>query len=64
MTPSSRTNVRQLLHREQSLQQEQRNRPPSSNASSEGSGKRRQNRALSKDVPYTDFDQSYNQVSY
>ena len=48
VTPSCRTNVRQLLHREQWLQHDQRNRHLSSNASQEGvSGNKRQNRTNS-----------------
>ena len=58
VTPTCRTNVRQLLQREQSLQQEQRNRLLPAGASHDGSHmpKKRQNRAISKDGPYSDAE--------
>ena len=58
VTPSCRTNVRQLLQREQSLQQEQRNRPLSNGSSQESSlmPKKRQNRVISKDSKYSEAE--------
>ena len=58
MTPTCRTNVRQLLQREQSLQQEQRNRPILSSISQDGPHlpKKRQNQAMSKNSVYTDTE--------
>ena len=58
VTPTCRTNVRQLLQREQSLQQEQRNRPILSSTSQDGSHlpKKRQNQAMSKNSAYSDTE--------
>ena len=66
VTPSCRTNVRQLLHREQMLQQEQRNQSScSTTASQEGiSGKKRQNREFSSNIIYPDTQTTYRVILF
>ena len=66
VTPTCRTNVRQLLHREQMLQQEQRNQSScSTTASQEGiSGKKRQNREFSSNIIYPDTQSTYKVIHF
>ena len=66
VTPTCRTNVRQLLHREQMLQQEQRNQSScSTTASQEGiSGKKRQNREFSSNIIYPDTQTTYKVIHF